>query len=465
LEALATEIRNRLGPAPELESWPLVSIVVVNRDGATHLRRLLKGLVEHTDYPHLELILVDNGSSDESLDFIRTVEAPFPISIVANPHNESFSDANNQGAERASGELLLFLNNDIEPCEPGWLRELLACHRKTGAGAVGAILIYPDGEGDSIHGYRVQSQPAGLRENAGAITVDDHRRELFDESFGEDFESRVVIGACLLIESKLFWDIGGFTHGYFYGGEDDDLALKLRAKGFRTLYSGRSILIHHFSSTSRELHGGSGGATRRGNRLLVFRRWGPRAWREFALDLLSGRGIWAAPVQETSALPSREEVLALGFCLRVDKATDEEIAALKGLEAEVARRGHRCLALRDDSGADARAYLYDIAIYMRGAIRYTPAPGQLNVLWVVSHFDALSGIECGLYDLVATSDIELAARLRNESEATPVVELDAHRSSGSLIDAALKRAEEIDFPTRIEPSGKADPLQRIRIQL
>jgi glycosyltransferase involved in cell wall biosynthesis len=102
---LATEIRRRLGPAPEVEAPPLVSIVVLNRDGAAHLRSLLAGLVERTEYRRIELILVDNGSSDDSIDLIHRASAPFPISTLANAHNESFSDACNQGAELASGEI------------------------------------------------------------------------------------------------------------------------------------------------------------------------------------------------------------------------------------------------------------------------------------------------------------------------------------------------------------------------
>lgn len=65
--SLAEEVRRRLGPPPSRAEWPLVSIIVLNRDGAGHLRRLLAGLVERTDYPDFELIVVDNGSSDDSL--------------------------------------------------------------------------------------------------------------------------------------------------------------------------------------------------------------------------------------------------------------------------------------------------------------------------------------------------------------------------------------------------------------
>ena len=450
---LAIDIRDRLGPAPELEGPPLVSIVVLNRDGVQHLRRLLAGLVENTDYAPLELIVVDNGSSDESLEFIRSVRAPFPVSIVANPHNESFSDANNQGAELASGELLLFLNNDTEPFEAGWLRELVACWRETGAGAVGATLVCPDVESDSPSGYGVQSQPLRLWRRSDALTVDsgEPKRELLDRHFGEDVESAVLIGACLLIESKVFWEVGGFTHGYFYGGEDDDLALKLHEQGHRTLYSGRSILIHHVSSTSRELHGGKG-ALQRGNRLLLVRRWGPRIWREWALGRLSGGNLWAAPEPGQHDDPaSREEALALGFCLSVGEPTAGEDAALEALEAELGRRGHRCLALRGNSNTPIQSYLYDVAVYVRGTRRDLPAPGQLNALWAIDQPKALTGIECRRYDLVVTSNAGLARRLGPEAHPTPVVTLGYADPAGDLISAVLTRAEQLDFPTRIEP--------------
>src|SRR6185436_10196452 len=150
------------GPPPELAEWPLVSIVTLNHNGSNHLRKLVAGLSEHTDYPRLELIVVDNGSTDDSIAYLRSARAPFPISLIANAHNESFSDANNQGAGAATGELLLFANNDLVPFEDGWLRELVATHRSRRAGAVAATLIYrddPDGPDDS--GYRVQHR--GMR--------------------------------------------------------------------------------------------------------------------------------------------------------------------------------------------------------------------------------------------------------------------------------------------------------------
>jgi len=280
VEALATEIRRRLGPTLEQSDWPLVSIVVLNRNGVEHLSRLFAGLVEHTDYPELEVILVDNGSSDESLDFARSLEAPFPISTLANTENESFSDANNQGAKLASGELLLFLNNDVEPFEPGWLRELVACLAETSAGAAAATLLCRDDEHvrNFEHGYGVQHRGLSFVEEDGRLHAElrGWEDDPLDAALGEDLECDALAAACLLIERTTFEQVGGFTSGYFYGCEDVDLCLKLRSTGRRVVCSGRSIAIHHPVSTRRTIPFEQARETKLANQRLLWEHWGPR---------------------------------------------------------------------------------------------------------------------------------------------------------------------------------------------
>jgi GT2 family glycosyltransferase len=294
--ALAAEIRRRLGPPPELPGWPMVSMVVLNRDGAALLRRMLAGLVESTDYPHLELILVDNGSSDDSLDFVRGVEAPFPIPILANPRNESFSDGCNQGAELASGELLLFLNNDTEPFEPGWLRELVACLRRSGAGAVASTLVCPDHEHEASfrYGYGVQHRGLEFRaEEDGTIypALRGWEDDPLDERLGEDAEPRAVAAACMMVRRDAFESVGGFSQGYLYGAEDADLCLKLRAAGLPVLLSGRSIVIHHPVSTRRRGAFEEERARKLANRRVLWERWGPRLRRDYELARPGSDGI------------------------------------------------------------------------------------------------------------------------------------------------------------------------------
>jgi GT2 family glycosyltransferase len=389
--ALAAEIRRRLGPLPELDDWPLVSIVVLNRDGADLLRRLLAGLTEATDYPRFELIAVDNASSDDSLDFLRRVEAPFPISILANHHNASFSDACNQGAELASGELLLFLNNDIEPFEPGWLRELVACLRGSGAGAVGATLICLDEEHEASfrHGYGVQHRGLEFREEGGMVHPALHGWEAdpLDERLGEDIERSAVAAACVMVERAAFEQVDGFSHGYVYGAEDIDLCLKLRAAGLGVFCSGRSMAIHHPVSTRRKAPFEEERARKLANRRVLWDRWGPQLRREYELDRLGGKGVWP-----------------IGFCLKsADPAASHE---LEDLRVALERRGHPCLVLTGNRAEDPIGLNYDVAVHVWGSVRYVPRPAQLNILWVVSHSDAVTEIERSRYDRVMMGGAE-----------------------------------------------------------
>jgi GT2 family glycosyltransferase len=291
----ADRLRAELGPPPELSQWPPVSIVVVNRDGREHLELLLPRLAHATDYPALELVLVDNGSSDGSVEFVRTASLPFPTTIVESDANLSFADANDDGADRARFDRLLFLNNDVEPFEPAWLKELVACLDRQDAAAVGATLL---------HGAR-------YRDRAGSGHVLQHRGVEFvreagfvvpaNSGDGEDLQSFQAAdlvrpsctAACLLVRRDAFEAVGGFTTGFLWGWEDVDLGFKLTAAGDRVVCSGRGILFHHESSTRRLEGEAWSRRTRAHNQRLFMERWGPQARREYLLDRFAGSGCWA----------------------------------------------------------------------------------------------------------------------------------------------------------------------------
>jgi GT2 family glycosyltransferase len=389
--ALAEEVRRRLAPPPEEPTWPLVSIVVLNRDGAPMLRRLLRGLVERTDYPRFELILVDNASSDDSVEFVRRFEAPFPISILANPHNESFSDACNQGAELARGDLLLFLNNDIEPFEPGWLRELVACLRTSGAGAASATLVCLDEEHEATfrYGYGIQHRGLAFHEEEGMIHPVLHGWEAdpLDERLGEDIERGAVAAACVLVEREAYEQVGGFSRGYVYGAEDIDLCLKLRGAGFGVLCSGRSIAIHHPVSTRRTAPFEEERARKLANRRVLWERWGPQLRREYELARMGGEGEWP-----------------LGVCIKAaDPATGQDLAAARtALEG----RGNRCLVLEGDRAEDPVGLNYEVAVHVACRGRYIPKPAQRNVLWTVAGAYPPGAPERARYDLVVGGSVE-----------------------------------------------------------
>ena len=293
---LAQEVRARLGPARSPARPPAVSAVVVNRNGRRHLEQLLGSLEGATDYDNLEVVVVDNGSTDDSLELLEAASPRFRVVVVRNPRNESYSDANNRGAAAASGELLVFLNNDVIAFEANWLSELVACRERTGAAIVGARLVQARTDAGVPSGWALQHRAIRFRLQGDVpVAVNEGAGEdaLADGYLGEDLVVPAVTAACLMIGAEAFAEVGGFDHRYWYGSEDVDLALVLAAKAESAVACGRAMLIHDESSTQRVEAGASRRIHQLTNRAALLTRWGPRLRREVALDQLAGGGTWA----------------------------------------------------------------------------------------------------------------------------------------------------------------------------
>lgn len=293
--ALAAEIRDRLGPVPEPASWPPVSIVVPTRDGLRHVERLVRGLEERTDYPRFELVVVDNGSGDGTADFLARATTRFPIAVVANTEPASFSKANRQGAERAGHDLLLFLNNDVEPFEPGWLRELVAAGAREGVAAVGATLLRSRAGNDPAKRDRtVQHRSIKLGAAADGVRPFNFGdgEDLFGAGFGVEDRCAAVTAACLLVERERFESVGGFADGYRFGTEDVDLGLKLTRDDETLVASGRSVLYHDESASQDAAGNDFKRANRLVNRRIFLERWGPEIRRRYRLARLDRDPFW-----------------------------------------------------------------------------------------------------------------------------------------------------------------------------
>jgi GT2 family glycosyltransferase/spore maturation protein CgeB len=292
---LAQEIRERLGPVPELGSWPPVSIVVPTRNGREHLERLLAGLQQRTDYPEFELIVVDNASGDGSLELLEGLDRGFPVKTIANEEPATFSAANGQGVTAAAHDLVLFLNNDIEPFEPGWLRELVAAHAREGVAAAGATLLRsPSGPDPELRDRTVQHRAIKFRATADGVRAynADDGADLFEAGFGVEERVPAVTAAAMLVSRRRFEDAGGFGDRYRFGTEDVDLGLKLTAGGGEIVATGRSVLYHR-ESVSQDAEGRD---FMRNNRLLNRRvfleRWGPEVRRRYRLGRLRRDPSW-----------------------------------------------------------------------------------------------------------------------------------------------------------------------------
>ncbi len=258
------------------------------------MQRLVDGLVERTRYDRLELVVVDNASTDGTQDWLTELEAPFPVRMEANESNRSFSEACNQGAGVAAGQLLLFANNDVEPIEPGWLHELVAA-QQAGTTVVGATLLHADvTDVRAPSGWIVQHAGIRFRRDGNALRAYNagDGDDAFGQHFGVERSQPSTTAACLLLPRVIFEAAGGFPVGYRYGTEDVDFGLQLRRMGHEIRVSGRSMLLHRESSSQKAAGREFMRLNRLGNRALFAQRWSASLRREVRLDRLRGARAW-----------------------------------------------------------------------------------------------------------------------------------------------------------------------------
>jgi GT2 family glycosyltransferase len=220
---------------------PQIAFVILNYNGLRHLDGCFESLLA-LDYPRerLRVILVDNGSSDESVAAVRARHGW--VELIENERNLGFSAGCNQGA-RAAGEaaVLVFLNNDMR-VDPAFARELVApivrgeCECTTGKMlSWDGKRINSAGGGMNFHGIGIQK---GYEEEPGP-EHDAPARTLF------------ACGGAMAIRREVFFWAGGFDEDFFAYYEDVDLGWRLWVLGFEVHYVPRAVAYHHHSATSR----------------------------------------------------------------------------------------------------------------------------------------------------------------------------------------------------------------------
>ncbi|MGY2051736.1 glycosyltransferase family 2 protein [Methylobacterium sp. JK268] len=225
---------------------PRVSVVIPTRDRAELLSVALRGLLRETDYPDIEVIIVDNDSREPATRALFAEVAADPrVRVVPSPGAFNFSALSNLGAREATGPLLLFLNNDIEVTEPGWLAEMASIAVEPGVGAVGAKLSYPDGT----------LQHGGVVLGAGGVAGHSHPGIGPDDPgyFGRMVmaqEVSAVTGACLMMRAAVFAEAGGFdAERLAVAFNDVDLCLRVRRAGYVIVWTPHARLVHHESKS------------------------------------------------------------------------------------------------------------------------------------------------------------------------------------------------------------------------
>ncbi|MGH7393311.1 MAG: glycosyltransferase family 2 protein [Candidatus Rokuibacteriota bacterium] len=235
-------------PRLRLRSAPLVSIIIPTRDKQPLLERCVRSIREKTAYEHYEIVVVDNDSAEpDTLAYLQSVQRY--VRVVQWPGRFNFSAINNFGVTRASGEQLLFLNNDIEVLDPDWLAAMLEHAQRPEVGAVGAKLLYPDGRIQhagvvvgiaraAAHAYRLWPGEAPAPPRLADVVRN----------------WSAVTAACMMMPRRVFEEVGGFDERLRVVLNDVDLCLRIRERGYLVVYTPWARLCHYEGATRGRLH-------------------------------------------------------------------------------------------------------------------------------------------------------------------------------------------------------------------
>lgn len=241
----------RLTDVPRKEVF--VSVIIPSKDNVPILTRCLETVSQTVQEVIYEIVIVDNGSSEDNQEKIRQVidgvmKESLPrkclkeIRYLYRPMPFNFSHMCNLGAEEARGNLLLFLNDDIEAVSPGWMEELVDKAARDWAGAVGMKLLYPDST--RIQHVGVVNIVLGP---VHKLQFQDDNTRYYDGRNQGVWDYLAVTGACLMIHREVFKEAGGFEEKLQVAFNDVDLCFTLYELGYHNMVINTCHLVHHES--------------------------------------------------------------------------------------------------------------------------------------------------------------------------------------------------------------------------
>jgi GT2 family glycosyltransferase len=275
--------RGKAIPHPVLPKWsrvvrtvpspaPLVTLIVPTHDRADLLAMCADGLLKKTDYPEIELLIIDHASEQPAtFALFEKLKLDSRVRIISHKGPFNYSAINNMAVAKARGSIIGLINNDIDVINPDWLSEMVSLASLNSVGAVGAKLIYPDG--------RVQH--GGIVLGVGGIA--NHFNHALSRwamgYFGRNLLTSsvsAVTGACLVVRKSVFEEVGGLNEiDLPVAFNDVDFCLKLRNKGYRNIWTPHAELYHH-ESASRGTDDTSEKSTRFSRETEYMRAtWGP----------------------------------------------------------------------------------------------------------------------------------------------------------------------------------------------
>jgi GT2 family glycosyltransferase len=224
----------------------IVSIIVLCFNQSSYTRQTIDSILKHTRYPY-ELIVVDNGSSDTTAEYLHQLmphsEYLKGYKPLFNQENRGVASALNQAIRIAEGTFLCHLNNDIIVTDP-WLNNIVACARREhGIGIVGCCtnpVKNPHGGFPSLEGCRSYQE---VQRTGAMVAIRNH---------GKFEPAHIVHGFCMLIDRRVIERIGYFDEGYYpMNGEDIDFCFRTLKAGFRIVIALDAFVFHFYNTTGK----------------------------------------------------------------------------------------------------------------------------------------------------------------------------------------------------------------------
>ncbi len=223
-----------------------VLIVILNYNGIHLLKKHLSSVVK-TEYPNFDIVVVDNGSTDDSVEYLKK-EYP-NIKIVKNNTNLGFGRGNNLGVSSNPGyDAYVLVNNDVS-VESNWLNELVkvAVSSKE-IGAVGPKILYSEKKDGK---YIINS--AGMKVDSHYMAYDRYDGEIDNQKFNVIEEVECLTGGTLLVKKEAWEKVSGFNPKMFLYYEDVDFCLRIKDAGYKLYYCGKSVVYHDCMASSSSM--------------------------------------------------------------------------------------------------------------------------------------------------------------------------------------------------------------------
>jgi len=229
------------------ETAPLVTLIIPTFNSLHRLRHCLSSMLEKTDYPNYEILIIDNGSDDpQTLAYFDSIGSDLRLRILRDDSPFNYSAINNRAVHATRGDLIGLVNDDIEVINREWLTEMVSMALQSGVGAVGARLWYPNntlqhggvilGLGKVAAGHSHKHLPKGHPGYFG--------RAILQQSFS------AVTAACLVVRRSVYLEVGGFEEENLKVAFGDvDFCLRLREAGYRNVWTPYAEAYHHESAT------------------------------------------------------------------------------------------------------------------------------------------------------------------------------------------------------------------------